>query len=108
MKYYSVAELNIASSRWIPAYVRNVTKMVEKFGGRYLSRTTNMEKMEGDRQLPQLFLIIEWPSKEAVQKFYNSEEYKPFLESRLKGSTGEFILVPGEDVNQLANIPRLE
>ena len=61
MKYYSVAELNITSARWIPAYVRNVTKMVEKFGGRYLSRTTNMEKIEGDRKLPQLFLIIECP-----------------------------------------------
>lgn len=105
MKYYAVAEMNITSVRWIPAYVRNVTKMVEKYGGRYLSRTPNIEKIEGERALPQLFLLIEWPSKEAYYTFFNSEEYKPFLESRLKGSNGEFILIPGEDVNQLANIP---
>ncbi|TGL60460.1 DUF1330 domain-containing protein [Leptospira sarikeiensis] len=105
MKYYSVAELNITSVRWIPAYVRNVTKMVERYGGKYLARTSNMEKIEGEREKPQLFLIIEWPTKEALRNFYESEEYKPYLESRLKGSNGEFILVPGEDVNQLANVP---
>lgn len=105
MKYYSVAEINITSVRWIPAYVRNVTKMVEKNGGKYLARTGNMEKMEGERKLPQLFLLIEWPSKEAAQKFYDSEEYKPYLESRLKGSQSEFVLVCGEDANKIAEVP---
>jgi uncharacterized protein (DUF1330 family) len=105
MKYYTSAEINITSVRWIPAYVRNVTKMVERYGGRYLARTSNIEKIEGERKLPQLFLLIEWPSKEAVQAFYNSEEYKPFLESRLAGSKSEFVLFGGEDVNKVADIP---
>ncbi len=105
MKYYTAAEIDITSVRWIPAYVRNVTKMVERYGGRYLSRTTNMEKMEGERKLPQLILLIEWPSKEAVHEFFNSEEYKPYLNSRLAGSKSEFILFPGEDVNKIAEIP---
>ncbi|MFB5652374.1 DUF1330 domain-containing protein [Leptospira wolffii] len=104
MKYYSVAEIDINSVRWVPSYIRNVTKMIEEKGGRYLARTTNMEKMEGERPLPQLFLIIEWPSKEAARDFYESEEYKPYLENRLKGSKSEFFLVPGEDVNGVAHV----
>ncbi|MCE9499222.1 MAG: DUF1330 domain-containing protein [Leptospira sp.] len=105
MKYYSVAEINITNRRWIPAYVRNVTKIVEKYGGRYLARTPNIEKIEGEEELPQLFLIIEWPSKAEVMNFYKSEEYKPYLESRKNGSKGKFILIAGEDINKIAQIP---
>jgi hypothetical protein len=32
------------------------------------------------------------------------DEYRPYLESRLAGSTGEFLLVAGEDVNRVAKI----
>ena len=54
--------------------------MVERSGGRYLARTATVEKLEGERKLPQTFLIIEWPSKEAAMSFYQSEEYRPYLQ----------------------------
>jgi uncharacterized protein (DUF1330 family) len=63
MKYYSVGELEITDQSWVPAYVKNVTGLVERHGGRYLARTSNIEKIEGGRKPPQIFLIIEWPSK---------------------------------------------
>jgi uncharacterized protein (DUF1330 family) len=49
-------------------------------------------------------LIIEWPDADAVSAFYESEEYRPYRERRRAGSTGEFVLVAGEDVNGLARI----
>ena len=104
MKYYSVAEMNITDRAWIRDYVQNVTRMVEKRGGRYLARTNNMERLEGHRANPHVFLIIEWPSEEAAKAFYESEEYRPYLRSRLAGSNGEFVLVAGEDINKAANI----
>lgn len=104
MKYYSVAEMNITDRAWIRDYVQNVTRMVEKRGGRYLARTNNMERLEGRRANPHVFLIIEWPSEEAAKAFYESEEYRPYLRSRLAGSNGEFVLVAGEDINKAANI----
>jgi uncharacterized protein (DUF1330 family) len=104
VKYYSVAEIDITDPTWIPAYVEHTTRLVEQHGGRYLARTPNFEKIEGERTPPQIYLIIEWPSKEAGERFYASEEYEPFLASRLAGSTGEFVLVAGEDVNGVARI----
>jgi uncharacterized protein (DUF1330 family) len=98
MKYYSVAELDVVDQGWVPEYVKNVTSMVEKAGGRYLARTSKIEKIEGERKTPQVFLIIEWPSKEAAETFYNSEEYRPYRERRLAGAKNEFVLVAGEDV----------
>ncbi len=104
MKYYAVAEIDITDPSWIPAYVQNTTKLVEQHGGRYLARTPNFEKVEGERTPPQIYLIIEWPSKQAADEFYNSEQYRPYLVSRRDGSRAEFVLVAGEDINGAAQM----
>ncbi len=104
MKYYAVAEIDIADLSWIAAYVKNVTGMVERHGGRYLARTSRIEKLEGQRKKPQILVIVEWPSKEAAEAFYNSDEYKPYLQMRKEGARNEFLLVAGEDINQTAQI----
>jgi uncharacterized protein (DUF1330 family) len=104
MKYYSVAELDITDASWVPAYVKNVTKLVEQRGGRYLARTSNIEKLEGERKPPQVFLIIEWPTKDAAQSFYESDAYRPYRQSRIAGAKNEFVLVAGEDVTKTAQI----
>jgi len=104
MKHYTVAEVDVTDRGWVADYVKHVTPMVERFGGRYLARTPTIERFEGGRKLPQLFLIIEWPSKESARVFYDSEEYRPYREARMAGSSGEFLLVAGEDVNGAARI----
>jgi uncharacterized protein (DUF1330 family) len=104
MKYYAVAEMDITDPSWIREYVANVTGMVERRGGRYLSRTARIEKMEGERAAPQVIVLIEWPSKEVADEFYASEEYKPYREARGEGARNEFLLVAGEDVNGLARM----
>ena len=97
MKYYAVAEIDITDRSWVEAYVKNVTGMVERAGGKYLARTSNVQKIEGERKTPRVFLIIEWPSKEAADTFYESDEYRPYRDSRIAGARNEFVLVAGED-----------
>lgn len=104
MKYYAVAEMDITDQSWVPAYVKNVTPIVERYGGRYLARTSHVEKIAGERRLPQIFLIIEWPSKDAAEAFYQSDEYTPYLQSRKEGARNEFVLVAGEDITKVAKI----
>jgi uncharacterized protein (DUF1330 family) len=106
MRFYAVAELDVEDPAWVPAYVENVTRIVEAHGGRYLARTPRVERWEGARQGRQVFLLIEWPSKQAARAFYESEEYRPHREARRSGSNGEFFLVAGEDVNGVARIER--
>jgi len=105
VKYYAVAEMEITDKSWVREYVANVTKMVEQRGGRFLARTPKVEKIEGERKVPPLFVMVEWPSKEAADEFYASEEYRPYLERRIAGSKGEFLLIAGEDVTKTARIP---
>ena len=104
MKHYAVAELDVTDPGWVADYVREVTRIVEAHGGRYLARTPRVERWEGERDGRAIFLLIEWPSKEAAETFYESEEYRPFRESRIAGSEGEFFLVAGEDSGGVARI----
>jgi len=105
MKHHAVAEIDITDPAWVAEYVANVTPLVEARGGRYLARTTRIEKIEGERTPAQLFLIIEWPSKADVHAFYGSAEYRPYREARKNGATAEFVLVAAEDVNGVAHVP---
>ena len=107
MHHYTVAAIDVTDQTWTREYVEKVTPMVEAAGGRYLSRTFRIDKLEGDRRAPQLFLLIQWPSKEAAETFYGSAAYRPYRERRLNGSRSELFLVAGEDVSQTARIPGL-
>ena len=104
LKHYAVAELDIVDPAWVREYVAKVTPMVERRGGRYLARTPRIEQVEGERRAPQIFLLMEWPSKEAADEFYDSEEYRPYREARREGARNEFFLVAGEDVNGVARM----
>jgi uncharacterized protein (DUF1330 family) len=105
MKYYSVAEITITDRGWVRDYVIDVTAMVERHGGRYLARTSRFEKVEGVRPTGEIFLIIEWPSKAVAEAFYDSDEYRPYRQRRLDGAENEFVLVAGEDINNVARVP---
>jgi uncharacterized protein (DUF1330 family) len=104
VKHYAVAEIDVTDPAWVRDYVANVTPLVERRGGRYLARSATIETVEGDRERPQVLLIIEWPSKEAADAFYESEEYRPYREARRRGARNQFFLVAGDDVNGVASI----
>jgi uncharacterized protein (DUF1330 family) len=105
VKYYAVAQLDVTDPAWVADYVAQVTPMVERRGGRYLARTAGVERIEGEGGLPQVVLLIEWPSKAAAEEFYSSEEYLPFRAARIAGARNDFLLISGEDVNGVARIP---
>jgi uncharacterized protein (DUF1330 family) len=104
VKYYVIAEIEITDPRWVDDYVAGVTRLVEGFGGRYLARTPKIEKLEGEGAAPQVVLLMEWPSREAALAFYESEEYRPYRESRIAGARTRLLLVAGEDVTGAARI----
>jgi uncharacterized protein (DUF1330 family) len=104
VKYYVVAEMRVTDASWVADYVEHVTPLIERSGGRYLARTSHVEKLEGERARPPVLVITEWPSREAAMAFYEGEEYRPFREGRVSGAINEIMLVPGEDITGAAHI----
>ena len=104
MKYYLIGEIEVKDQSWVPDYIQNVTGMVERSGGRYLARTSRIEKLEGERKPLPMCVILEWSSRESAVRFYESEAYRPYRQNRLAGAKNEFLLVAGEDITKTARI----
>jgi len=95
MKVLGIVELTITDPSWVEEYVKNVTPLVAEAGGVYITRTQNIEALEGESDATVL-VVSEFPSREAAHRFYHSEEYKPYRETRIKGSVSRFLLVDKE------------
>ncbi len=96
MKALAIIETNVADPSWIDEYTKQVTPMLLKYGGRYLTRTNSIDLIEGAEK-PHFSVVAEFPSKEIALEFYNSQEYAPYKKSRLTGSSSKFLLVNVEN-----------
>lgn len=96
MEYLMIVETDITDPSWVAEYLAKVTPLVISCGGCYITRSSNIELLEGPRK-PQYSLVAKFPSKDAALKFYNSVEYAPFKEARQNGSLSRFLLVPLEN-----------
>ena len=95
--YYSVLDVTPTSEDWIPDYIEPANKLVAKYGGKYLARTSSHEQIEGDQQNAALRIIIEWPSAEAAKSFMSDPEYVPHLKERTAGSVSHHYLIEAKD-----------
>jgi uncharacterized protein (DUF1330 family) len=95
MSAYLVATLDIQAQSWLESYVPPVEKLVEKHGGRYLTRAFEFDQMEGESR-PDVVVVLEFPSMDSARAFYEDPEYQPHLKKRIAGCSGGLFLVPGE------------
>jgi len=75
-------------------YVEKVRATVEQYGGRYLATDSNVEVIEPPYE-PKHTVIIEFPNREMLGKWYESPEYQAILPFRMKGARGAAVVVHG-------------
>ena len=97
MSFYSVLAVTPTTQDWIPDYIGPANKLVAQHGGKYLARTSNHERLEGEGEEAALRIIIEWPSKEAAVAFMHDPAYVPHLEARTAGSISHHFLIEAKD-----------
>ena len=97
MAYYSVLAVTPTTQDWIPDYIAPANALVAQHGGRYLARTANHERLEGEGENAALRIIIEWPSKSAAEAFMSDPAYLPHLKARTAGSDSHHFLIEGKD-----------
>jgi uncharacterized protein (DUF1330 family) len=91
---YLIANLDITNPAGFEEYRTKVTPLIAKFGGRYLVRGGDVKTLEGNLPIHRL-VVLEFPSVEAAQRFYDSPEYQPLLKIRLASTKSDLVLVPG-------------
>lgn len=106
MTAYLLADLTITDPSWVPAYAARVHLIVEKHGGRYLSRSGNITTLEGPPNTSSVVALIAFPSAEAARAFVEDPDYAPFAKARQAGSSGVFRVF--DDTDLAGSIPYLK
>lgn len=98
MSVYLIADIKVTDDGWVPEYAANVHKLVEKHGGRYLSRSGNIETLEGTEMDTTLVAILEFPTRQALNEFASDPEYAPYGQARQIGSVSNFHVIDDTDI----------
>jgi uncharacterized protein (DUF1330 family) len=94
MPGYLIANLDVTDAAGFEEYRQKVTPLIAKFGGRYLVRGGEVRTLEGNLPIHRL-VVLEFPSLEAAQSFYDSPEYQPLLKIRLASTKSDLFLAAG-------------
>lgn len=94
MSAYVIADIEVTDPAGYEEYRKQVLAVVTKYGGRFVVRGGKIDPKEGG-WAPKRIVVVEFPSLEQAQKWYDSPEYAPLIKLRQKASKGRLILVEG-------------
>ena len=69
--------------------------IVEKFGGKYLTRGGKMDVVQKDLWAPVRIVLIQFPSMTAAHDFLDSPEYAPVKDIRLANTNTTLLVLEG-------------
>ncbi|MCB5411915.1 DUF1330 domain-containing protein [Pseudogemmobacter faecipullorum] len=98
MSAFLIAVVKVIDPAWVPDYAARVHEIAAKHGGRYLSRSGNIETLEGDKTDETLIALIEFPDRAAAHAFASDPEYAPYGAARKAGSQSHFRVIDDSDL----------
>jgi uncharacterized protein (DUF1330 family) len=95
MRYYLIVDVvDIRDADKYAEYVRRVPAAVAAFGGRYLVRGGKTEVLSGDWR-PGRMVIVEFPSRDALQSWFKSGEYRAMVHLREEAASANAVVIEG-------------
>lgn len=96
MPAYMIVEVETTDEALMAEYRKHTPGLVAKYGGKFIVRGGKCRTLEGGWTPPRV-VVLEFPTFEAAERFYDSGDYKPVLEMRLKAGKSKAILVDGHN-----------
>ena len=93
-KAYILGQIDVTNPQQYSEYTKLTPAIIEKFGGRFVARGGKSETLEGAAAKGRV-VVIEFPSYERAQQFYNSAEYQAAKKVRAGAATVQFVLLEG-------------
>jgi uncharacterized protein (DUF1330 family) len=94
MPAYFIAEVEVTDPAAYEPYRAAVPATIAHYGGRYLTRGSATELLEGGPE-PKRIVILEFADAAAVKRWYHSPEYQKILPIRLANSSSRAFIVEG-------------
>jgi uncharacterized protein (DUF1330 family) len=89
-----IGNITVTNPEAFAEYGKLVPGTVAAFGGTYLVRGGTPDKIEGDYD-PVRIVVLQFDSVDRAREWYNSPEYAPLKEMRMKASRGDLYFVDG-------------
>lgn len=93
-KAYVIVQVDVTNTQQYGEYTKLSPGIIEKFGGRFMARGGRTATLEGPPARGRV-VVVEFPSFERAQEFYNSPEYQAAKKVRDGAATAQFVLVEG-------------
>ena len=94
MKVYLIVHIEVTNPELMEKYRKLVPKIIAKYQGKYLVRGGDSEILEGD-YFKHRIVLLEFPSRQQTNNFYNSEDYAPVKMLRIEAGNNSIVLVEG-------------
>jgi uncharacterized protein (DUF1330 family) len=94
MPAYIVVDCEVTDPARYEAYKKLAQAAIAKHGGRYIVRGGETTVLEGEWQ-PRRIVIVEFPSADAIRRFYDSPEYRAARAERQGAARMNMISVAG-------------
>lgn len=94
MAAYVIADVDVHDAAQYDEYRKQVKATIDQYGGRFLVRGGAHEILEGEGVVHRA-VVLEFPSMEALRRWYRSPEYAPLIALRQKASKGFLFAVDG-------------
>jgi len=94
-KAYILVQVDVSNPQQYGEYTKLSPGIIEKFGGRFLARGGRTATLEGPPARGRV-VVIEFPSFERAQEFYNSPDYVAARKLRAGAASAQFVLVEGQ------------
>jgi uncharacterized protein (DUF1330 family) len=94
MSAYFIANIEIRDEEEYEKYLARVDEVFARFEGKYLAVDQNPEVLEGTWDYSRV-VLIEFPDRAALLRWYSSEEYQEILKFRLRGARCDSVAIVG-------------
>ncbi len=92
MPAYLIADETISDPDMFEDYKKAVLPLIERYGGRFLSRGGELKVLEaGKNWSPGRMVIIEFPSMASLEEWYQCAEYADVREIRFRSATSTLV-----------------
>jgi uncharacterized protein (DUF1330 family) len=75
MAAYLIGKIEVTNPEQYKKYIAATPGIIEKFGGRFIARGGETVTLEGPEETRRV-VLVEFPSLEQIEAFYNSPEYR--------------------------------
>lgn len=93
-KAYVLVQVDVTNPPQYAEYMKLSPGIIAQYGGRFIARGGRSATLEGTPATGRV-VVVEFPSFEKAEQFYNSREYQAAKKVRSGAATAQFILVEG-------------